>query len=412
MQNSYFVTICSVLLLFACGSNSGNGNNDDYTEVVLSPIAFPVEEKVHYGEPYLFTDAQGKTYMSWRETKNGQHLLRFATLNGEEWSAPVTIASGSDWFVNWADYPQLVALPQGGMISFFLEKSGPSTFSYDIKLTRSDDGAHWDEPRVLHDDGKKVEHGFVSLLPYRENAFIAWLDGRNTSDNDDHGHAHGHGGKRPMTLRGAITDPRGNKLKEWELDFSVCDCCQTNAAMTENGPVVVYRDRSVTEVRNINIVRLVDGEWTEPVHIYNDNWVIKGCPVNGPRADSKGNNLAIAWFAEVHGHSEVKVIFSEDGGATFQSPIRINENHTIGRVDLVMLDNESAVVVWMEGSLILARRVNKDHSMGPVWTIAESSDSRSSGFPQMTINGGHLIFAWTDSNGLYSTVETAILRDF
>lgn len=339
-------------------------------------------------------------------------MLRYSTLEEKGWAAPVTIATGSDWFVNWADYPQLVALSQGEMLSFFLEKSGPSTFSYDIKLTSSEDGSQWADPRVLHDDGKKVEHGFVSMIPYQGNVFIAWLDGRNTSDNNGQGHSHGHGGSSPMTLRGAIADSKGNKLEEWELDNSVCDCCQTTAALTDNGPVVVYRDRSLTEVRNINIIRLVDGEWTDPVHIYDDNWKIKGCPVNGPRADSKGNNLAIAWFAEAHGHAEVKVIFSENGGATFQNPIRINEGHTIGRVDINMLDTETAMVTWMEGPLILTRRVNKDQSVGPVITIAESSDNRSSGFPQMTMNNGNLIFAWTDSNDLYSTIKTASLTAF
>jgi len=409
MQYPYIVFFC-LLLLFACGTDEGHEHEN--AEPTLTSLPFPIMDNTHYGEPYLFTDSGNKTYMSWRETHDGMHKLRYATLEEEGWSAPVTIATGSDWFVNWADYPQLVALSQGEMLSFFLEKSGPSTFSYDIKLTSSEDGSQWEDPRILHDDGKKVEHGFVSMLPYDGNVFIAWLDGRNTSDSQEHGHAYGHGGKGPMTLRGAIADNKGNKLDEWELDNSVCDCCQTTAAMTDNGPVVVYRDRSLTEVRNINIVRLVDGEWTEPVHIYDDNWKIRGCPVNGPRADSKGNNLAIAWFAESHGHSEVKVIFSENGGAAFHNPIRINEGHTIGRVDLIMLDNESAMVTWMEGPLILARRVNKDKSIGPVITIAESSDNRSSGFPQMTMNNGDLVFAWTYSNDIYSIVKTATLQNY
>lgn len=400
------------VFLFACGSNGKNSLESEYTEATLSPIAFPIQEETHYGEPYLFTDSHGQTYMSWRETNDGVHLLRYAKLKEEAWTEPVTIASGSDWFVNWADYPQMVAFSQGDLLSFYLEKSGPSTFSYDIKLTSSVDGSNWEDPKILHDDGKKVEHGFVSMLPYNDNVFIAWLDGRNTSDGHGEGHAHGHGGKKPMTLRGAIVDNKGNKLQEWELDNSVCDCCQTTAAMTDNGPVVIYRDRSLTEVRNINIVRLLNGKWTDPEPIYNDNWKIKGCPVNGPRTDSKGNNLAIAWFAEVHGQAEVKVIFSEDGGATFDIPIRINEEHTIGRVDLVMLDSNTAVVTWMEGHLILARKVNKDRSLGPVITIAESSDNRSSGFPQITINNDSLVFAWTDSNELYSTVKTAFLKDF
>ena len=411
MQQPYIV-LCIMIFLSACGYQGRQEDDNASAEAVVIPLDFSIEEGIHYGEPYLVTTAEGNTFMSWRQTSNGSHQLMYAELRDKGWSEPVRIASGKNWFVNWADYPQMVVLSEGEMLSFFLEKSGPSTFSYDIRLMNSTDGHQWDQPKTLHDDGKKAEHGFVSMIPYQNNAFIAWLDGRYTSDNQGLSHSHAHGSKSPMTLRGAIVNPQGQKLNEWELDKSVCDCCQTTAAMTENGPVVIYRDRSLTEVRNINIVRLVNGEWTAPVHIYDDNWKIRGCPVNGPRADSKGNHLGIAWFAEVHGQSEVKVIFSEDGGASFDAPIRINEDHTIGRVDLVMLNEDSAMVTWMEGPLILARRVNKDQSLGPVITIAESSDNRSSGFPQMTLADGQLIFAWTDSNERFSTVKSAILENY
>ncbi|KEO75344.1 exo-alpha-sialidase [Anditalea andensis] len=374
-------------------------------------INFFTEEGIQYGEPYLLT-YQGKTFLSFRETENNTHRLRYTILQEDGWASPVTIATGNNWFVNWADYPQLVALPKGNMLSFYLEKSGPSTFSYDIMVTTSTEGMNWDEAKILHDDAKKVEHGFVSLQPYDENVFIAWLDGRNTAEETHHGHTQVHGEHGPMSLRGAITDIKGNKLHEWELDQRVCDCCQTTSAITDNGPIVVYRGRSITEIRNINIIRLVNGQWTKPKPIYDDNWMIKGCPVNGPRAAATGNHLAIAWFTEAQGKAEVKVIFSEDGGATFGHPILINEGHTIGRVDIAMLDTDMAVVTWMEGPLILARKVKKDHSLGPVITVAKSSDNRSSGFPQLTVNNGHLILAWTDSNEAYPQIKTAILKDF
>ncbi len=61
-----------------------------------------------------------------------------------------------------------------------------------------------------------------------------------------------------MTIRGAIIDKQGNKSGEWELDNRVCDCCQTSTAITANGPIVVYRDRSDEEIRDISIVRLIN----------------------------------------------------------------------------------------------------------------------------------------------------------
>ena len=222
----------------------------------------------------------------------------------------------------------------------------------------------------------------------------------------EHSGHEGHHGE--MTLRGALLDKAGTKTKEWELDGRICDCCQTTIAITTNGPVVVYRDRSDEEIRDMSIVRLVNGEWTQPKTIFADAWKIAGCPVNGPRADAIGNNVAIAWFSMKDKHAEVKVIFSADGGATFQQPIRIDEGKAIGRVDLVLLDEQTAMVSWMEGATIKAMKVHKDGTKEQPVIVAESSDARSSGFPQMTKTGDQLIFAWTDSKA--KTIKLAALQ--
>lgn len=201
-----------------------------------------------------------------------------------------------------------------------------------------------------------------------------------------------------MTLRGAMLDKTGTKTKEWELDGRICDCCQTSIAITANGPVVVYRDRSKEEIRDMSIVRFVNGEWTEPKTIFfADEWKIAGCPVNGPRADAIGNNLAVAWFSMKENKGEVKIIFSEDGGATFKKPSRVDEGKAIGRVDVVMLNEKTAIQSWMEGSTIKAVDVNADGSKAQPVVVAESPHSRSGGSPQMTKAGNKLIFAWTDS---------------
>jgi hypothetical protein len=220
-------------------------------------------------------------------------------------------------------------------------------------------------------------------------------------------HHEGHHGS--MSLRAAIIDANGKKINEWELDNKTCDCCQTTAAITSNGPVVIYRDRSDEEIRDMSIVRLINGQWTAPKAIHNDNWKIAGCPVNGPRTDAKGNNLVAAWFSSATDTSHVNVIFSKDGGATFGNAIRIDEGGAIGRVDIVMLNDTSAMVSWMEGTMIKVAKVHADGTLEPSITIATSSESRSSGFPQMTKSGNQLIFAWTDDNEKNIKVATIIL---
>ena len=347
-------------------------------------------------EPYLFTDKNGEVLLSWITKTPQTHILKYSKFKNETWSEPITIASGSNWFVNWADYPLIVSDGKQHLISHFLDKSGKSTYSYDVKITTSSDqGKSWSTPVILHDDGKKAEHGFVSTVPYCENYFISWLDGRNSAVEDSEEHTDTHPGQ--MTLRGAVLDKSGKKINEWELDDRVCDCCQTGAGITSKGPVVIYRDRSDNETRDISIVRFANGKWTRPKTIFADNWKINGCPVNGPRIYAEGNNMAIAWFSAPGKKAQVNVVFSEDAGASFSKPVRIDEGNALGRVDIVLLDDKTAMVSWMEGSLIKAVKVYNTGQKDPPIIIAHSSDASSSGFPQMTKSGDQLFFAWTDS---------------
>ncbi len=384
-----------VALLASCNDAKKTDNN----ETVLKQLASPADSVS--AEPYLFTDKNGKVYLSWINKTKDNSILKFSVLENEEWSKPDTIASGNNWFVNWADYPMLAA-DGNNMVAHILQKSATGTYTYDVKyFTSADEGKSWSDPKILHDDGKQAEHGFVSLMPFEDNYFVSWLDGRNTvsekADTSTHTGGHGGGHQGAMSLRAAIIDKQGNKSAEWELDNRVCDCCQTSVAITKNGPVVIYRDRSETEIRDMSIVRFVNGKWTAPKTIFPDNWNIAGCPVNGPRCAAVGNNLAIAWFSSPETKSQVNIIFSEDGGETFNKPIRIADENAIGRVDVVMLDDKSAMVSWMEGAIIKAAKVNKDGTKEPAITIASSSEARSSGFPQMTKSGNNLIFAWSDA---------------
>lgn len=395
-----FLTVLTLTIVFISCSE----RNEKQLAVQVKEFTSPAADSC--ADPFLFTDQSGKIYMSWVEKKGKESTLLFSTYSQGKWANAERIASGNNWFVNWADYPVISADGKNNLIAHYLQKSAASTYAYDVKyITSSDLGKSWSDSKTLHDDGKQAEHGFVSMAPYGDQYFVSWLDGRNTGSEAKSGHEGHHG---QMTLRGALVSSDGTKDKEWELDNRVCDCCQTCVAVTENGPIVVYRDRSEDEIRDMSIVRYVNGQWTEPKSIYADDWKIAGCPVNGPRADAIGNNLAIAWFSMAGGkQGQVKVVFSEDGGATFKAPIQIDETKPIGRVDIVMLDKKSAMVSWMEGADIKAVKVNSDGTKGSSIMIASSSESRSSGFPQMTKSGNTLYFAWTDDKA--RTVKVASL---
>ncbi len=385
------IFIVTLTLVVASGCSNKKHEKEQHTSI---PEYQPSPAKSLSAEPYLFTDKNEVVYMSWVEKKDETNFFKFSRLTEDRWSEPALIASGNTWFVNWADYPMIATDGNGNFVSHVLDKRGDGGYTYDVKIFASADGGkNWTVPFTLNDDGKQAEHGFVTLVPYGDKFLVSWLDGRNTvMEGMDHGDGH-HGS---MNLRVAIIDYNGKKMDEWELDNKTCECCQTTAAITDNGPVIIYRDRSDEEIRDMSIVRLVNGSWTKPQSIFPDNWKIAGCPVNGPRSASIGNNLAIAWFSAPDENAKVQVIFSTDGGVTFGKPVRVDEGKPVGRVDVVMLDDSTSVVSWLEGGDIKVVRVSHDGVKGTPVTISHTSGARSSGFPQMTKSGNELIFAWTD----------------
>jgi len=355
------------------------------------------------GQPNLAIAPDGRVYLSWIERLGeGRFSLRFATLEKEKWSAPQVIAEGANWFVNWADFPSMVVLPDGSLAAHWLAKSGPGTFDYDVTISRSFDGGKtWGKPFVPHRDGVKAEHGFVSLFAAKDgNLAAVWLDGREMKaaapdTKDAHG-GHGHGN---MTLRTVKIKRDGTLIEEAVLDTRVCECCQTSAAMTAEGPVVVYRDRSDEEIRDISIVRLRDGKWSQPVSVFKDGWNINGCPVNGPSIAASGRRVAVAWFTGVNDKPRVKLAFSNDAGASFGEPITVDDGNPAGRVEALMLADGSALVCWLEklptGGEVRMRRIKPDGKFDAATTVSATGAARSNGFPQMARAGNTLVFAWT-----------------
>lgn len=391
--------LCVLFLISSCKQNNKQPIVPIWTVV---PIESPAGQS---GEPNLFSTSDGQLYLSWVEyTNDTTDVLQFSRLEKNGWSAPISIASGTDWFVNWADFPSLAVYPDGKKLAaHFLAKSANGTYDYDVHITQSADaGQSWSESFILHSDGVAAEHGFVSLMPISGGRiFAAWLDGRNSKKE-----------KGAMTLRSATFDANGQLYDEVELDNKVCDCCQTDATLTDNGPIVAYRDRSEEEMRDIALVRKVNGQWTEPKVIFPDNWQIAGCPVNGPSLSAKGQQVVIAWYTAANDQPSVKVAFSKDGGATFSDPIQIDQGNPLGRVDALMLDNGQAVVSWMEEvdeqAEIRVVKMYTNQQLSEPAVIATNSAARSSGFPILAQANNELYIAWTQVEGAELThVRTA-----
>jgi hypothetical protein len=260
-----------------------------------------------------------------------------------------------------------------------------------------------------HHDGTKTEHGFASLYQMPGAGLgLVWLDGRQMKAGDHEGMAAG-----PMSMRAAVFNREGTQAAEMLVDDRVCECCPTAAAVTSSGPIVAFRDRTTDEIRDIYVSRLVNGKWTEPVAVHDDNWKIAACPVNGPALSANGRDVAIAWFTGVGDQGHVYAAFSSDAGETFGAPIRIDDVGAVGRVDVELLADGSAAVTWIEfadqRSQFRIRRIERSGAKSSSSTVAGIAASRASGYPRLARRRNELLFAWTEP-GDRPQVRTAVAR--
>jgi hypothetical protein len=344
--------------------------------------------------------ANGAVILSWIERQGPKATLKFAERTPSGWSEPLAVASGTDWFVNWADVPSVMRLGDGTLAAHWLQKSGHGPYAYDVRLSFSkDQGKTWSASVMPHHDGTKTEHGFASLFQMPGAGLgLVWLDGRAMTG--DHGAAHGGG---DMSLRFTSFGSDGKQGAEAPLDVRVCECCPTTAAVTSEGVIAAYRDRSPDEVRDIYITRLDGGLWSAPVPLHKDGWKVPACPVNGPVLSARGANVAAAWFTLQEDEGRAFVAFSKDAGRTFGPPIRLDDDASLGRVDVEVLPDGSAAASWIEvqndRAQFRLRHIDPSGQKSAAMTVAGIENGRTSGYPRLAFANGELIVAWTARQG-------------
>ncbi len=425
--------VLAVLSLAACQPAP---QRVDLGVVQLVPVVNPAGSGAI--APNLITTSRGPM-LTWLEppatTEAGEDAktktwrVRTSRLVGDDFAPASTVVAGSNFFANWADFPALAEHPSGALVVHHLAKLGLGTYAYGAHLSvntsqgSSNGPTGWNPLGLLHDDQSLTEHGFVSFAQDGDQLRAFWLDGREMAVDG------------PMTLRttlirsqstveaasadittaGIAVEPPGASEM---LDDRVCECCQTDAATTSNGPVVVYRNRSDAEIRDIQIVRQTEAGWTEPERIHRDGWEIQGCPVNGPAVAASGSLVAVAWFTGANDRPLVQLSISRDAGASFDPPIQVTDAATTGRVDVAISSVLNGSDIWVShlSAAPESLRVSStedpgtmsvllDHfRVGPGSTergstslIAQSSEARASGFPRLAVTADDLVIAWTDS---------------
>jgi hypothetical protein len=380
-----------------------------FSSAVADAKPWPLPITASAAQVNLAQTNKGELILSWIERKPKGHRLQMSTYANALWSKPQTIAEGDNWFVNWADFPSITALPNGTLWAHYLVKRSAGTYAYDVMLKQSKDkGKTWSKPILVHNDGTESEHGFVSLWPWSSSKLaVAWLDGRHTIGSSSHDHSASAGkddSGKAMTLRAAVFDSNGKKTNEWQLDQRTCDCCQTDAAITSKGPIVIYRDRDTNEIRDIHTSRYLGKAWTVGKAVARDNWLMPACPVNGPAIAANQNSVWAAWYTAANDKPSVRLAHSNNSGESFQQVKTITSGaHIQGHVD-VAADKNGAWLLWSEEqqsqTLWLQHFDLKMHAASmPIKISQLQGRGHATGFARMQKTAKGLFIVWTDVVG-------------
>src|SRR5688572_6798159 len=117
------IALIGAVLAAACGAPNPAGwtIQIDRTESPAGP---------HSSEPQLAVSGRG-VLVSWIEHSGTNTILKFAERTGTGWTQPVTVASGADWFLSYADVPSVMRESDGTLVAQWLKTTDPKVEGYD-----------------------------------------------------------------------------------------------------------------------------------------------------------------------------------------------------------------------------------------------------------------------------------------
>lgn len=121
--------------------------------------------------------------------------------------------------------------------------------------------------------------------------------------------------------------------------------------------------------------------------------------MNGPAVAAQSKLVAVAWFTGADDVAAVKLAFSEDSGASFAAPVRIDLGDPLGRVHTLFLKDGSMLVTWLEwqgnDEVLLVCRAVQNKGCVARQILARNSGDASMNFPRMARIGHNVYFALT-----------------
>ncbi len=364
-----------------------------------------------------------------------------STDGGRAFTAPARVnAVAGDASLAGEQPPRIVLIPrEKGSPSIVVVWTSRTPTGTRLLSARSDNaGQSFGPAAPLPGSEASGNRGWESVTTTRDGAVVAlWLDHRDSSssrsksgarNHEEHQHLHSAtptDGVARAQLSRLFFATLGKADSPRSITGGVCYCCKTAIATDASGGVyAAWRHVYPGNVRDIAFTKSVDGgrNFTPPVRISNDNWVLDGCPENGPAmAVDRNQRIHVVWPTLVPGASPSReptlALFyaTSPDGRSFTARQQIPTEGVPRHPQIALGDKGELIVAWDEqarGTRRVALARGSLDARGLARFVRQPiGDSLRAEYPVIATVDDATIVAWTSGSSGQTTLRTQRLMN-
>lgn len=392
----FFLIFASIVVSFSC-TNQHSAEEETNLSLLLSDSS-KIASCV-----FLASDEKNNPVISWCEKDSTGRKYAYmayfdSATNQFDIAIPIPIAQNTS--IHEEGMPKIAVKNDGTVVAIY-ETSNPYPGKEwglgDIRYIQSfDHGKTWTPPKSISPDVEKgMSASFSGLARLGDGEVGAvWL-----GDNADESII-----GRPILF--SKTNGKNGFGEEVLITRHGCECCRTAVSSDSKGNIAVaYRGVTDNNIRDIMLNTSTDkgSSFSVPVSINNDNWVIDGCPHNGPCVVNTNTAIYATWFTGAKGkgvyyaglnketkHKEVKLISAN--GQHIQFAVMPDGSRVIAYNEIIHAPSDSVyskiVLNKIEGEKILSKTI---------------SDEKSKAYYPVIVGFGksNIIVAWSEGEKIY-----------
>jgi hypothetical protein len=298
-----------------------------------------------------------------------------STDGGRAFGAPSRVnAMPGDASLSGEQPPRVSLIPrEKGWPSIVVVWTSKAPAGTRLLSARSDDaGRSFTSPVPVAGSEASGNRGWQSIATTPDGNIVAlWLDHRDSASSraqsgsgNHEEHQHLQTNRKPADgvaraqLSRLFFATLGKTDSPRSLTGGVCYCCKTAIATDASGGVyAAWRHVYPGNVRDIAFSKSADGgrTFTSPIRISDDNWVLDGCPENGPAlAVDRRQRIHIVWPtlvpAATPGREPTLALFyaTSQDGRRFTARQQIPTEGVPRHPQIVLGKDGAPIVVWDE----------------------------------------------------------------